>query len=134
MTISEQIPDSDATFLRRGEGDLAVVFVHGFLDDLHVWDKVIAELKTPGIETVRLDLAGLGDRRDAGGPFTYDGPVLVARGSQDGLVTEELVATSVSPRFASAQTVVIERAGHWPNDKQPAALAAHLDRFLTAHA
>ena len=72
MPIAEQIPDSDATFLRRGEGELAVVFVHGFLDDQHVWDKVIDELKTPGIETIRLDLAGLGDRGDAGGPFTYE--------------------------------------------------------------
>ena len=49
MPIAEQIPDSDATFLRRGEGELAVVFVHGFLDDQHVWDKVIDELKTPGV-------------------------------------------------------------------------------------
>jgi pimeloyl-ACP methyl ester carboxylesterase len=260
MPIAEQIPDSDATFLRRGEGELAVVFVHGFLDDQHVWDKVIDELKTPGIETIRLDLAGLGDRGDAGGPFTYErladevgavtdrvgkpfvivgqsmgapiaelvatarseralglvlltpvplagtrlpdevvepfrclgadaeaqrdlrqqlsvalsdadldrlvaiglrvrpevvaslvdcwntglpdapqrsryaGPVLVVRGGDDGLVTEELVATGVSPRFASVQTVVIERAGHWPHVEQPAALAAQLDRFLTEHA
>ncbi len=260
MPISEQIPDSDATFLRRGEGELAVVFVHGFLDDQHVWDKVIDELKTPGIETIRLDLAGLGDRAGAGGPFTYErladevgavtdrvgkpfviigqsmgapiaelvatarseralglvlltpvplagtrlpdevvepfrslgadaeaqrdlrqqlsvalsdadldrlvatglrvrpevvaslvdcwntglpdapersryaGPVLVVRGGDDGLVTEELVATAVSPRFASVQTVVIERAGHWPHVEQPAALAAQLDRFLTEHA
>src|SRR5688572_7472964 len=72
MTISDQVPDSDAMFLRRGEGALAVVFVHGFLDDQHVWDKVIDELKTPGIETIRLDLAGLGDRGDAGGPFSYE--------------------------------------------------------------
>ena len=64
----------------------------------------------------------------------YAGPVLVVRGGDDGLVTEELVATAVSPRFASAQTVVIERAGHWPHLEQPAALAAQLDRFLTEHA
>ena len=60
--------------------------------------------------------------------------VLVVRGGDDGLVTEELVATAVSPRFASVQTVVIERAGHWPHLEQPAALAAQLDRFLTEHA
>jgi len=54
MTITDQIPDRDAIFLRRGEGELAVVFVHGFLDDQHVWDKVIDELKTPEIETIRL--------------------------------------------------------------------------------
>jgi pimeloyl-ACP methyl ester carboxylesterase len=254
MTISEQIPNSDVTFLRRGEGEAAVVFVHGFLDDQYVWDKVIDELRTPGIETIRLDLAGLGDRVDAGGPFTYErlaaevgavidrvgkpfvivgqsmgapiaelvatarpelltpvplagtrlpdevvepfralgadaeaqrgvrqqlsvglsdadldrlltiglqvrpdvvralvdcwntglpdapersryaGPVLIARGGDDGFITDELVATAVSPRFASAQTVVIERAGHWPHLEQPAALAAQLDRFLTEHA
>jgi len=260
MPIAEQIPDSDATFLRRGEGELAVVFVHGFLDDQHVWDKVIDELKTPEIETIRLDLAGLGDRANAGGPFTYErladevgavidrvgkpfvivgqsmgapiaelvatarperalglvlltpvplagtrlpddvvepfrslgadaaaqrgvrqqlsvalsdaeldrlvtiglrvrpevvralvdcwnaglddapepsryaGPVLIVRGSDDGFVTEDLVATAVSPRFASAQTLVIERAGHWPHVEQPAALAAQLDGFLTEHA
>lgn len=260
MTLSEQVPNSDATFLRHGEGDLAVVFVHGFLDDQHVWDKVIDELRTPGIETIRLDVPGLGDRDRANGPFTYErlaaevgavvdtvgkpfvivgqsmgapiaelvatarperalglvlvtpvplagtrlpdevvepfrslgadaeaqrgvrqqlsvalldadldrlvatglrvrpevvaslvdcwnagqpdapersrypGPVLVARGSDDGLVTEELVGTAVSPRFASAQTVVIERAGHWPHVEQPAALTAQLDRFLAKHA
>ena len=64
----------------------------------------------------------------------YAGPVLVVRGGDDGLVTEELVATAVSPRFASVQTVVIARAGHWPHVEQPAALAAQLDRFLTEHA
>jgi len=56
------------------------------------------------------------------------------RGGDDGFITEELVATAVSPRFASAQTVVIERAGHWPHLEQPAALAAQLDRFLTEQA
>ena len=260
MTISEQIPNGGVAFRRRGEGATAVVFVHGFLDDQSVWDTVIDELTTAGIETIQLDLAGLGDRAGASGPFTYDqlaaevgavvdrvgkpfvivgqsmgapiaelvatarperalglvlvtpvplagtrlpdevvepfrslgadaeaqrdlrqqlsvalsdadldrlvaiglrvrpevvaslvdcwntglpdapersryaGPVLVVRGGDDGLVTEELVATAVSPRFASVQTVVIERAGHWPHVEQPAALAAQLDRFLTEHA
>jgi pimeloyl-ACP methyl ester carboxylesterase len=259
MTISEQIPNSDITFLRGGEGAAAVVFVHGFLDDQSVWDKVIDELRTPGIETIRLNLAGLGDRVDSGEPFEYErfaaevgavvdrvgkpfvivgqsmgapiaelvatarperalglvlvtpvpltgtrladevvqpfrslgadaeaqrgvrqqlsvglsdadldrlvaiglrvrpevvralvdcwnvglrdapeqsryaGPVLIVRGGDDGFVTEDLVATTVSPRFASAQTVVVERAGHWPHLEQPAALAAHLDQFLTEH-
>jgi pimeloyl-ACP methyl ester carboxylesterase len=260
MTISEQVPNSGVAFRRRGEGATAVVFVHGFLDDQSVWDTVIDELTTAGIETIQLDLAGLGDRAGASGPFTYDqlaaevgavvdrvgkpfvivgqsmgapiaelvatarperalglalltpvplagtrlpddvvepfrslgadaaaqrgvrqqlsvalsdadldrlvtiglrvrpevvralvdcwntglddapepsryaGPVLILRGSDDGFVTEDLVATSVSPRFASAQSVVIERAGHWPHLEQPAALAAQLDRFLTEHA
>src|SRR6058998_2184460 len=105
MTIAEQIPDSDATFLRRGEGELAVVFVHGFLDDQHVWDEVIDELKTPGIETVRLDLAGLGDRHGASGPFTYErlaadvdtvGKPFVIVGQSMGAPIAELVATARS--------------------------------------
>jgi pimeloyl-ACP methyl ester carboxylesterase len=260
MTTSERIPNSGVAFRRRGEGATAVVFVHGFLDDQSVWDTVVDELTTAEIETIQLDLAGLGDRAGASGPFTYDqlaaevgavvdrvgkpfvivgqsmgapiaelvatarperalglvlltplplagarlpddvveplrslgadaeaqrgvrqqlsaglsdadldrlvtiglrvrpevvralvdcwntglddapepsryaGPVLIVCGSDDGFVTEDLVATTVSPRFASAQSVVIERAGHWPHLEQPAALAAELDRFLTEHA
>jgi pimeloyl-ACP methyl ester carboxylesterase len=260
MTISEQIPNSDIAFLRDGEGAPAVVFVHGFLDDRSVWDKVIDELRTSGIETIRLDLAGLGDRAGAGGPFTYErlaadvgavvdtvgkpfvivgqsmgapiaelvatarperalglvlltpvplagtrlpdevvepfrslgadaeaqrgvrqqlsvglsdadldrlvttglqvrpdvvralvdcwntglrdapeqsryaGPVLIVRGADDGFVSDDLVATAVAPRFASARTVVVERAGHWPHLEQPAAVAAELDRLLTVDA
>jgi pimeloyl-ACP methyl ester carboxylesterase len=236
---------------------LAAVFVHGFLDDRHVWAKVIDELRTPGIDTVQLDLPGAGDRVDARGPFTYEslsadvgavvdrvgepfvivghsmgapiaelvaaarpdravglvllapmplagarlpdevvdgfrsvggdaeaqralrqqlsvalsdaeldrlvstgvgvrsevvralvdcwnaglrdtpepsryaGPVLIVRGADDSFVTEDLVAAAVAPRFPSARTVVVERAGHWPHLEQPAALAAQLDRFLT---
>jgi len=64
----------------------------------------------------------------------YPGPVLVACRSGDGFVTEELVATALSPRFAQAQTVVIDRAGHSPHVEQPAPLAAQHNRFLTAHA
>ncbi|MFG2857327.1 alpha/beta fold hydrolase [Streptomyces mirabilis] len=48
------------------------MFVHGFLDDQYVWDRLIGELTTPGIECVTLDLAGSGDRTQASGPFTYD--------------------------------------------------------------
>jgi ketosteroid isomerase-like protein len=68
---------------------------------------------------------------DARGRSRYAGPVLIVRGGGDGFATEDLVATAVSPRFAPARTVVIERAGHWPHVEQPATLAAHLDRFLT---
>jgi pimeloyl-ACP methyl ester carboxylesterase len=62
----------DTTFWRRRSGDVAVVFVHGFLDDGHVWDRTIAALQTPGIETVQLDLAGAGARADATGTFTFE--------------------------------------------------------------
>jgi pimeloyl-ACP methyl ester carboxylesterase len=242
----------DMTFWRRRAGDVAVIFVHGFLDDGHVWDRTIAALRTPGVETVQLDLAGSGDRRDASGPFTYArfgavvdrlakpfvivgqsmgapvaelvaaarpdralglvlltpvplagtrladavvepfralggdaeaqralrrqlsvglseadldrlmtsglrvlpgtaralvdgwnaglddapersryaGPVLIVRGAGDGFATEDLVGTAVATRFATAQTVVADGAGHWPHVEQPETLAAHLDGFL----
>src|SRR5271170_723434 len=69
---TERIADTDLRFRRKGAGDVALVFVHGFLDDQHVWDGVIAELGHADVETVQLDLAGMGERTDAGGPFTYD--------------------------------------------------------------
>jgi pimeloyl-ACP methyl ester carboxylesterase len=249
----------DTTSWRRGAGNVAVVFVHGFLDDGHVWNRTIAALTTPGIETVQVDLAGSGGRADATGPFTYArfaadvgavvdrlhkpfvivgqsmgapiaelvaaarperalglvlvapvplagtqlpdeviepfralggdagaqrgvrrqlavnlsdddldhlaisglrlapataaalvdawnvghadvsersryaGPVLILPGAGDGFSTEGLVATAVAPRFADAQTVVIDGAGHWPHVEQPEAVAAQLDAFLAAH-
>jgi hypothetical protein len=61
----------------------------------------------------------------------YPGPVLILRGSNDAFVTEGLVSTTVSPRFASAKTVTVERAGHWPHVERPAEVAAQLDDFLT---
>jgi pimeloyl-ACP methyl ester carboxylesterase len=69
---TERIADTDLRFRRNGAGDAALVFVHGFLDDQHVWDGVIAELGHQNVETVQLDLAGMGERTDARGPFTYD--------------------------------------------------------------
>ena len=66
------IPNSDIALRRDGAGDRVVVFMHGWIDDLHVWSPVIAELPAPGFETVRLDLAGFGDRTQANGPFTFD--------------------------------------------------------------
>jgi len=72
MATSATIPNSDIVFRRDGAGDRAVVFMHGWIDDLHVWNPVIAELSTLGFETVRLDLAGFGDRTQAHGPFTFD--------------------------------------------------------------
>jgi len=69
---TERFGQTDVRFRRSGEGDRAVVFVHGFLDDQYVWDRLIAELATPGIECITVDLAGGGDRTAAGGPFAYD--------------------------------------------------------------
>lgn len=72
MTSSGTIPHSDIVLRRDGAGDRAIVFMHGFLDDQHVWGPVIAELRASEFEIVRLDLAGFGDRSEATGPFTFD--------------------------------------------------------------
>ena len=53
-------------------GPRALVFVHGFLDDQHVWDPVLADLSAPGFETVQFDQAGFGRRAAATGPVTFD--------------------------------------------------------------
>ena len=72
MATSAMIPNSDIEYHRDGVGDSAVVFVHGWIDDLHVWSPVISELSGSGFETVQLDLAGFGNRTQANGPFTFD--------------------------------------------------------------
>ena len=36
MATSATIPNSDIVFHRDGVGDRAVVFAHGWIDDLHV--------------------------------------------------------------------------------------------------
>jgi pimeloyl-ACP methyl ester carboxylesterase len=72
MASTATIPNSDLAFSRDGVGDRAIVFMHGWIDDQHVWSPVIAELSALGFETVRLDLAGFGDRTQVSGPFTLD--------------------------------------------------------------
>lgn len=68
---------------------------------------------------------------DGARPSGYTGPVLVIRGGDDGFVTPDLVADGVVKRFGSAESVVIDRAGHWVHIERPAAVAAELDAFLT---
>ncbi|WP_234384864.1 alpha/beta fold hydrolase [Streptomyces sp. MMG1121] len=67
---------------------------------------------------------------DGARPSRYTGPVLVVRGDDDGFITPDLVAGGVVKRFASAKSVVIDRAGHWVHIERPAAVAAELDDFL----
>jgi pimeloyl-ACP methyl ester carboxylesterase len=59
-------------YSRSGEGERAVVFVHGFLDSAAVWDDVITALKTEGIAAIQVDLAGMGERAQEGGPFSLE--------------------------------------------------------------
>lgn len=80
------------------------VFVHGFLDDGEVWREVI-DRRTRATPTVVADLAGMGGRPRADGPFTLarhaddvialvdgvDGPVVLV-GQSFGAQVVELVA------------------------------------------
>jgi pimeloyl-ACP methyl ester carboxylesterase len=72
MASSEPVPNSDFAFRRAGSGSYAVVFVHGFLDDQHIWESVIEKLSVSDFETVRFDLPGFGERTEATGPYSYD--------------------------------------------------------------
>ena len=72
MTTTVTIQNSDIVLRRDRVGRRALVFVHGFLDDEHVWDRVLAGLSAPGFETVQFDQAGFGDRTGATGPVTLD--------------------------------------------------------------
>jgi pimeloyl-ACP methyl ester carboxylesterase len=72
MTTTTTIPNSDIVFRRDRDGRRALVFVHGFLDDQHVWAPVLAGLSAPGFETVQFDQAGFGDRTGATGAVTLD--------------------------------------------------------------
>jgi pimeloyl-ACP methyl ester carboxylesterase len=69
---TELVAGTDTSPRWTGKDELTLVFVHGFLDDRHVWDGVIRELKSEDVHVVQLDLAGLGERTDANGPFTLD--------------------------------------------------------------
>jgi pimeloyl-ACP methyl ester carboxylesterase len=66
------IPNTDIVLRRSGDGDSAVVFVHGFLDDQDAWNPVLAELSAPGFETIQFDQAGFGDRPEPSGPINFD--------------------------------------------------------------
>jgi pimeloyl-ACP methyl ester carboxylesterase len=136
MTKSATIPHSDIRLRRDGAGDRAIAFMHGFLDDQHVCDPA-AELTASEFEIVRLDLGGFGERkRDNRAihvrPVRFVGPVLVLRGTDDPLLTAEIVAARVAERFDPNRTTVtaIEESGHWPHIERPSAVAAAVNRFL----
>jgi pimeloyl-ACP methyl ester carboxylesterase len=72
MATSATIPNSDVVFRRSGDGDHAVVLVHGFLDDQYAWDPVLADLSAPGFEAIQFDQAGFGDRSEPAGPINFE--------------------------------------------------------------
>jgi pimeloyl-ACP methyl ester carboxylesterase len=72
MATTACIAGTGIVFRRDRDGRKALVFVHGFLDDQHVWDTVLAELSAPGFETVQFDQTGFGGRSAATGPVTFD--------------------------------------------------------------
>lgn len=106
LSRTERVAESDIRFKRRGAGDTALVFVHGFLDDQYVWDGMIDALAMPGFEYVQLDLAGSGDRTSSSGPFdlnrfahdvgavvdALDKPVVLVAQSMGTLVVELVAA------------------------------------------
>ena len=71
-TVMEQLQKQDPSLTTTGSGDVAVLFIHGFLDDQSVWDDVVSELATANAQFLRLDLAGMGDRSGDEGPYSLE--------------------------------------------------------------
>jgi len=103
--------------LPPGNDDLAIVFVHGFLDDRHTWDGVVNQLVT-GVETIRVDLYGCGGQADASGPFSYD-----RRAAEVGAVVNRLgkpfVIVGQRMGAAIAELVAADRPGDSARTRAP---------------
>ena len=133
MTTTATIPDSDIVFRRDRDGSKALVFVHGFLDDQHVWGPVLAGLSAPGFETVQFDQAGFGDRAAATGPVTFDrfaadlNAVVDAIGKPFVLVGHSMAGPVIELAAASrpgARAGLGARGAH-PDGRCPAARRGH---------
>lgn len=62
----------DFNVFRHGKGDVAVIFVHGYLDNHAVWDEIVPLLGDAGAELVTFDTPGSGERTADTGPInTY---------------------------------------------------------------
>jgi hypothetical protein len=62
-------------------------------------------------------------------PSAFAGPVHVAFGAADGLVTPE-IAGNIAKRFALSSIEAVPGCGHWPHAEHPELVAAILARFL----
>ena len=63
-------------------------------------------------------------------PSRYPGPVLVIRGAEDPVVTDDVLSAGVLPRFPQIESATVQGAGHWAHIEQPAAVAGLLDAFV----
>ena len=65
-------------------------------------------------------------------PSGFTGPVLVLSGADDPLITREVVASAIAPRFDQAGLALAElgQSAHWPHVERPAAVAGEIDHFL----
>jgi pimeloyl-ACP methyl ester carboxylesterase len=68
-------------------------------------------------------------------PSGFSEPVLILTGSDDPIVTSEVVASAVVARFSSAKTtaIEIEKSSHWPHIEHPSVVAAQISRFLVGN-
>lgn len=64
-------------FNRTGDGDHALLFIHGFLDAGAVWEPVIVHLRSRDVQRVTLDLPGMG------GLHADDGEMSLRRFARD---------------------------------------------------
>jgi pimeloyl-ACP methyl ester carboxylesterase len=110
MTDRGVVPNTDIPYRRHGDGDRAVILVHGFMDDQSVWDEVVAGLKTRGITAVGVDLAGSGDRHEAEGPFDFHRLALDVGAVVDA-VGKPFVIVGHSMGAPVAELVAAERLG-----------------------
>jgi pimeloyl-ACP methyl ester carboxylesterase len=139
MAASATIPNSDIVLRRSGDGDNAVVFVHGFLDDQYAWNSVLADLSAPGFETIQFDQAGFGDRAEPSGPINFDlfagnlAAVVDAVDEPFVLVGHSMAAPIVelvaSAHPARALGLVLVAQSLWPEPTSPTSSWRCLDQW-----
>jgi pimeloyl-ACP methyl ester carboxylesterase len=68
-------------------------------------------------------------------PSGFTGPVLILSGANDPVISAEVIASAVAPRFDPANSTLTEigQASHWPHLERPAVVAGEIDRFLAAN-